>query len=442
MRALSVLAVLSFGCVPAFESVPCYGAGECPAPAVCVHRRCLTLPVDGGVDAEIDATIPDAVEVVGRFGQAGVARFSTLAAHAVTAAVALPDGGLLFGGHGPDGAFIARLNRSGGWVTTFGEGGVLRLPADAMYRLGALHLVDGERIVVVGTAAPPGRSIMVVHRYALADGALDPAFAEGGRWRISDVTYPGADSYGAGITTASGGRLIVSGATHAQVGDGVVWALMVVRLLSDGRLDGAFGEGGIAVQGDPARLPVQPLGLTTTPDGQILVGGMCAFGPICSGRLTVDGRFDAGYGIDGLASAQVESAVLGSETHAIAWSAAGAYVAVRQSVVDGQRVALYRLTPNGALDLGFEAVTWETHNRLGTPRLQPACSGLDLARPVGVIERLDDSARPQPLDGAVAVDAPARVTPFPLGEGEWLYVEQTAGALVLHRVRTTCAQGG
>ena len=157
---------------------------------------------------------------------------------------------------------------------------------------------DGK-VVVAGTL-DGGRAFAM--RF-LADGALDPAFADGGIARAG-FSEPLAIQ---GIALQPDGALLLSG-TVSPDADRRMGA--VVRLLPSGRVDEAFGVAGMARLPDAgysgARTDVLTVThLGTQPDGRIVAAGSQTAYDVHSSadpyvaRLMPDGALDPTFGGDG-----------------------------------------------------------------------------------------------------------------------------------------------
>lgn len=177
------------------------------------------------------------------------------------------------------------------------------------------------------TALPDGRFVMLVgdSLYGFwANGAIGGAFGSG---EGPVPTPPGGEFTPAGITTDSGGRVLVAGTL--KLAGGQPWeaeneAAMVVRYSPSGELDSSFGKGGVLVttfglppRREPGEAPgpiqVQLAGVAADSRDRVVLTGTRTrmIGP-CRGssglvyraafavRLTASGIPDAGFGDQGL----------------------------------------------------------------------------------------------------------------------------------------------
>jgi uncharacterized delta-60 repeat protein len=136
---------------------------------------------------------------------------------------------------------LARLTANGHLDGAFGNDGRVRI--DVFGRddtLGEVEVLGNEKIVVVGTAVKGTDRRIVVARLK-PDGGFDRSF--GGDGIVIVDTTKGVT--GVALAPLSGGRVAVGG----NVGDIGGTDMLVVRLLSDGRLDRSFSGNGLASVG-------------------------------------------------------------------------------------------------------------------------------------------------------------------------------------------------
>jgi uncharacterized delta-60 repeat protein len=135
---------------------------------------------------------------------------------------------------------------------------------------------------------------------AAAPGSPDPAFGDGG---VARAAFAGLDAELTAIALTPGGGVVAVGrvATPDRAPDGA-GELAVVRFTPAGRLDGAFGEGGVVVTRVTGE--DRPLHAFVQPDGRILVVAVAGYlphyefgkGPVRVLRYTREGRLDLSYG--------------------------------------------------------------------------------------------------------------------------------------------------
>ncbi|MGI8685370.1 MAG: delta-60 repeat domain-containing protein [Acidimicrobiales bacterium] len=169
-----------------------------------------------------------------------------------------------------------------------------------------------------------------------APGEVEPGF--GGRGFV--LTNVGALDYAADVLMQPDGRAVVVGATEE--------AAVLVRYRADGSLDPGFGAGGI-VHGVPAE-PAHPAAGALQSDGRIIaVGSDAEFDDMLVVRYLPDGRLDPAFGTGGVVRTDLGQV---DEARDVAVQADGRIVVAGRSAT---RLAIVRYLPNGALDASFGA---------------------------------------------------------------------------------------
>ena len=186
------------------------------------------------------------------FGINGVASFNTAGRIAASnwpkSAMLLPDGSIMVMGYqsvsgvGAYGIFIAKLRSDGSLDESFGTSGVVTHydQFKDYFPQTAVRLQDG-RLLVAGRASCIARGDLngncVMLRRLLPDGSIDSSFADVGTTSRDD-SLQGAT----GMALQADGRILLTGTRDAGNGD----AMAVVRYNADGVKDTSFGVGGIA----------------------------------------------------------------------------------------------------------------------------------------------------------------------------------------------------
>lgn len=175
------------------------------------------------------------------FGTDGVVRLND--PEESIGSLALAPGGQIYvaGDAGPPtDVLLRRLLADGSPDLTFGTDGVVRTDVRGTAdRASALALTPDGRVVLVGTSSRPSGGLqwdLVAARY-LPDGSLDPTFGDGGRAVLDVGTRPSPFR----VRVLADGRILVAGTLGGQWPSDA----LVLRLDPDGALDPAFGEGGI-----------------------------------------------------------------------------------------------------------------------------------------------------------------------------------------------------
>jgi len=176
---------------------------------------------------------------------------------------------------------------------TFGNGnGEITVAAGtrSMYPYGAALQADGK--LVVSASIDGGQDIysFAVARF-LDNGALDPAFANGGIG-----VYPMSPNDGPGLNGAAidaNGRIFINGFTQPDS----LYRCAVMTLQPNGQLDKTFGKNGLVEYQPTPGKSAQCNGSVVQPDGKIVVIGYQNLDVYQAFviRLLPDGRFDNSF---------------------------------------------------------------------------------------------------------------------------------------------------
>jgi uncharacterized delta-60 repeat protein len=251
-------------------------------------------------------------------------------------------------------AWTARA-ADGALDSTFGGGGTVVLTIRGHDDTGyAVAVQPDGKLVVVGVSKASGDFAVAdydiaVTRY-LSDGTLDPSFGSGGT--VVTAVAAGGDQAFA-LALQPDGKIVVAG----QASNGSDLDVAVLRYLSDGSLDPAFGVGGIVLTaigpGDDIAY-----GLALQPDGKIVVTGEAS--TACCGqdtavvRYLADGSLDPDFGGGG-GMTWVAVGPGDSYGGAVAVQADGKIVVAGAGSSDGTDLdfAVLRLLPDGWIDASF-----------------------------------------------------------------------------------------
>jgi uncharacterized delta-60 repeat protein len=173
-----------------------------------------------------------------------------------------------------------------------GRGWVTTRIAGAMPVAYGAVIVPGGKIVVAGQATARGGNGQIFVARYRADGRLDRAFGSGGIFRTALPKAAGPFLATAITRVGNTGRLLVSGGGRAT--------MLVLRLTPRGRLDRSFGRSGLA----RVRAGGVAQSVALQRNGGILLGGSNANSngrPMVVARFTAKGRLDRGFGRRGLA---------------------------------------------------------------------------------------------------------------------------------------------
>ena len=173
--------------------------------------------------------------------------------------------------------YIARFDATGTLVSSFGEAGVLHLPASVGIhpsRTLDVSLQADGKVLVTGQATLTRLN---------PDGTLDSSFANGGSLAL--------DVHADALVIQDDGKILLAGASGGVA--------TVIRLNADGSLDTGFGDGGQVRWGSESA-PFAVADMIVLADGKLLIGG--SQGTSADGylaalvQLTADGRLDHGFG--------------------------------------------------------------------------------------------------------------------------------------------------
>ncbi len=212
------------------------------------------------------------------------------------------------GGNGDGDGSVLRVFPNGAIDTSFGEGGIARVPPLEGYGsvtwVDIAEQVDG-RLVLAGKAANGPGGNDPGHAYVcrlMPNGALDPSFGDGGCtqpefWFSSEIDNV------AGMVLQADERIVLVGTSDVEA-DGLPYEYVVARLETDGSFDLCFGDincqsGGLLLAPEPpSDLPgFVPHAVAMAPNGRIVIAGN-ASGPQSKDmaviRLLPSGLVDVG----------------------------------------------------------------------------------------------------------------------------------------------------
>lgn len=216
----------------------------------------------------------------------------------VGAVSALPDGRIVAAGAAGSAVALARYRPDGALDTTFGpdRNGTVRTTTRGLLNALSLGVEPGGKLLVAGQAGTPGGPFdFGAARYS-ADGVLDDSFGDRG---VVATDLGSTGEWAAGVASGPGGTVVAAGASGSS--------FAVVRYLGDGKLDKAFGAGGISKAGPE-------LGgahaLVALPDGRLLLVGERLVGDtrqVAVARYRPDGAVDPAFGTGGVVGTDVTS---------------------------------------------------------------------------------------------------------------------------------------
>jgi uncharacterized delta-60 repeat protein len=197
------------------------------------------------------------------FGENGVVLLKELSGQAVHIKPTA-DGGVIGSGFentdGPPNAVVFRLDAHGRLVSGFGDGGIVHFPSSGPGVGFRLAIQPDGKVVLAGLSSPADDTDISVRRL-LPNGAFDPGFGVDGE---TTVDLPG-DDQASSVALQADGKIVIVGQT-AQNNDAVA-----VRFTTDGSLDKAFGDDGIASLN--AKGIENGAGIALQTDGKVVVVG-------------------------------------------------------------------------------------------------------------------------------------------------------------------------
>jgi uncharacterized delta-60 repeat protein len=212
------------------------------------------------------------------------------------AAVIQPNGHVVLTGYSSftHDIFLCRYDTLGYLDPTFGSGGIVSTDAGTESDYAsAMALQPDGKLVVGGTINDGGSNTEAVILRYLSDGTMDTAFGNSG----SVVLGIGAmHEIVRAVMVQADGKILVAGATQIT---GTVYDWVIARVNANGSMDDGFGEGGIRVidfgMSDFASA------LTQTNDKIVITGYTGSGGSydFVTARLNNDGTFDESFGSGG-----------------------------------------------------------------------------------------------------------------------------------------------
>ena len=248
-------------------------------------------------------------------------------------------------------SFMSRLDAGGNIDPTYNVANIDSIQAFEIARQSDGKVVAVGRQYVAyggfGRCSFSGTSNLAVFRLE-SDGSIDSGFGASGVFVWSDgenSNWHEARS----VSLEPDGRIVVAGINQVVVGDEEVeYRVVVLRLLNDGSLDQAFGEGGVYV--GPVVGFSGETRLVRTGGGSYRVAAGGANGCAIVG-LTANGALDAAFGISGIASVETPGGSPAACSSLELLANGGLFVA--GSAAEHGFVA--RLLANGAPDSTFVA---------------------------------------------------------------------------------------
>lgn len=278
------------------------------------------------------------------FGVGGRVTFDGFGFEDAALALAVqPDGRILVGGFvnrsTTDSAFaLLAFLANGSLDPSFGVGGTVLTEFGASFDYAVeLHVNADGTIVVMGAYSDPRccGSDFALARYR-PDGSLDPSFGAAG---VTTVSFSGDAEYPRGATVQPDDKIVVVGCVDFL-------SAAILRVDANGAPDASFGSNGRVTIPTGGRC--DPLeSVVVLPDGKLLAGGYSG-GSMLLVRTLPDGRLDPAYGVGGIVRAHVGGG--GNEIQRLILASDGAVLAFGS---DGADFVIARFRTDGTLDPSF-----------------------------------------------------------------------------------------
>lgn len=300
-----LVAALALTLAAALSLVVACGSDESLGPESCTGPAC-----DGGVDSSTtdgapgmdtgvtdggggaDVVVADASDgssacpgpagtLDSTFGDGGIVwlKYPSSGAYAVAAQ---PDGKIIVGGYtgGSGGSFaVVRLLASGVPDPAFGTTGLVETKVgDVNLEVHAVAVQPDGRIVAAGFSRPTAGSFQFVVLRYMSNGAPDTAFGTDG---VVMTSYPGRQAYAQSLVLLPSGKIVVAGYSEDATASGANFEM--IRYASDGSPDPTFGTAGrvtVDARGTDDRVGA----LALAPGGALVLAGSTKETPSLAGR--------------------------------------------------------------------------------------------------------------------------------------------------------------
>jgi len=242
---------------------------------------------------------------------------------------------------------LVRYNLNGSLDNSFGTGGIVTTDYNSsMDQTKSVIVQPDGKIVVAGYSIIAGDADFVVMRYN-SNGTLDNTFNALG-FVSANISF---DDEAFAVARQNDGKIVIVGTTYVGICDEFV----VIRLSSDGMIDGSFGPGGYVTTNMGGEVSVAA-SMAIQPDGKIIAAGYTMTSWICDfamARYNPDGTLDNSFSSDGMLTTDLGS--VNDHITSIILQPDGKIVAAG-GCDDGSShpdFALVRYLPDGTLDNSF-----------------------------------------------------------------------------------------
>lgn len=225
-----------------------------------------------------------------QFGQAGKSLIDLGADEETTDGLVLLDDRILMVGRRGDELFVARADEAGRLDRSFAKPNGYLAVHVGRSVTARAVSLDAEGRILVAGTADMGGRSAMVVLRVFSDGALDGAFGQGGIIVIGGVV----DERAVAVAPFDGGLVIVAGDSGPQGSR----APLVRRFLPDGAPDNSYGTGGASTVATQ-RGNTEAAAMVVLPRGGILLGGNMGEGHPVLVRYRCDGGLDSSFGAGG-----------------------------------------------------------------------------------------------------------------------------------------------
>lgn len=252
-------------------------------------------------------------------------------------------------------AVVARLLPNGQLDSSFGNGGLVTLlvPNSFLSEAFAVAVLPGDKILIAGNTQfaavrrnDPANGAIFLARYTAA-GALDATFGTGGI-ALYDPSANAEYLSPKAMGLQSDGKIVLGTKVTTSPNGGALQPWVIVRYLSSGALDGAFG-----VKSETGRTLLR---MTVGPSDEIVASGLAPHGghtnDVVVERRLANGTLDSAFGAGGVAYAGLYDTNQGLTPAVQADGKILVNAQLFPPVGDPQGVVI-RFLGDGSLDAGF-----------------------------------------------------------------------------------------
>ncbi|TKK68952.1 T9SS type A sorting domain-containing protein [Ilyomonas limi] len=245
---------------------------------------------------------------------------------------------------------LVRYTAEGVLDTSFGESGKVITDFNSDYDVANSIVLQGDKILVCGTAYNNDTYTDFALARFTADGVLDSSFGVNGRV-ITDFGFDEDNAYSMAL---QGDKIIVAGSTYTHPGNNYNTDFVLIRYTADGAVDASFGLNGLVIGYFPSS---QTFFTSTILQGDKIIAAGYAFNDnnffdFLLARFTADGVLDPSFGVNGMATINFNGSSY-DQANAIALQGNKIIVAGFTGNSPNFDFALARFTADGRLDSSF-----------------------------------------------------------------------------------------